>query len=126
MTDTRLPAGPCTAEPGTTVAVLGTGIMGSAVARNLAAARLCTKVWDRSSGATVPLSKAGALVAGSPQAAVAGVRMVITMLPTARAVESAWRTAVEVGHARQDISAARLALGTDLGGRSAGAGGQQT
>ena len=40
MTDTWLPGGPCTAEPGTTVAVPGTGIMGSAMARNLAAAGL--------------------------------------------------------------------------------------
>jgi 3-hydroxyisobutyrate dehydrogenase len=108
------------------VAVLGSGIMGSAMARNLAAARLCTKVWDRSSRATVPLGAAGALVAGSSQEAVAGAQVVITMVPTAQAVGSAWRTAVEVGHGRQDISAARLALGTDLGGRPAGAGSQQT
>jgi phosphoglycerate dehydrogenase-like enzyme len=32
----------------TVVAVLGAGIMGSAMARNLAAAGLDTRVWDRS------------------------------------------------------------------------------
>ncbi|HEY3907266.1 MAG TPA: NAD(P)-binding domain-containing protein, partial [Streptosporangiaceae bacterium] len=42
------------------VAVLGTGIMGSAMARNLIAAGLPTTVWDRSPAATVPLAEAGA------------------------------------------------------------------
>jgi 3-hydroxyisobutyrate dehydrogenase len=67
------------------VAVLGTGIMGSAMARNLAAAGLGTTVWDRSPTATAPLSEAGALVAASPAEAVADARVVITMLPTAEA-----------------------------------------
>ena len=43
------------------VAVLGTGIMGSAMARNLVSAGLRTTVWDRSPTATVLLSEAGAL-----------------------------------------------------------------
>jgi len=43
------------------VAVLGTGIMGSAMARNLVSAGLRTTVWDRSPAATAPLSEAGAL-----------------------------------------------------------------
>ena len=34
-------------QPGPAVAVLGTGIMGSAMARNLVAAGLRTTVWDR-------------------------------------------------------------------------------
>ena len=75
-----------TAEPGIAVAVLGTGIMGSAMARNLAAAGLRTMVWDRSSEATAPLADAGALVAPSPQDAVREARVVITMLPTADVV----------------------------------------
>ena len=77
-----------TAEPGIAVAVLGTGIMGSAMARNLAAAGLRTMVWDRSSEATAPLADAGALVAPSPQDAVREARVVITMLPTADVVNS--------------------------------------
>jgi 3-hydroxyisobutyrate dehydrogenase len=64
-------------------AVLGTGIMGSAMARNLAAAGLRTTVWDRSPGATAPLAQAGALVAASPGEAVRDADVVITMLPTA-------------------------------------------
>jgi 3-hydroxyisobutyrate dehydrogenase len=70
------------------VAVLGTGIMGSAMARNLAAAGLPTTVWDRSPSATGPLAEAGAQVAASPGQAVRGARVVITMLPTADVVNS--------------------------------------
>jgi len=70
------------------VAVLGTGIMGSAMARNLAAAGLRTTVWDRSPDATARLADAGAVVASSPQEAVRDARVVITMLPTAEVVES--------------------------------------
>jgi 3-hydroxyisobutyrate dehydrogenase len=67
-------------------AVLGTGIMGSPMARNLAAAGLITTVWDRSPGATAPLAEAGALVAASPAEAVRDADVVITMLPTAEVV----------------------------------------
>ena len=70
------------------VAVLGTGIMGSAMARNLVGAGLRTTVWDRSPSATASLSEAGALVAASPAEAIRGARLVITMLPTAAVVES--------------------------------------
>ncbi|MDT4931763.1 MAG: 3-hydroxyisobutyrate dehydrogenase [Pseudonocardiales bacterium] len=62
--------------------------MGAAMARNLAAAGLSTTVWDRSPEATAPLTAAGVAVAASPQEAVADARVVITMLPTAEAVES--------------------------------------
>jgi 3-hydroxyisobutyrate dehydrogenase len=67
-------------------AVLGTGIMGSAMARNLISAGLGTTVWDRSPAATAPLAAAGALVAASPAEAVRDAGMVITMLPTAEVV----------------------------------------
>jgi 3-hydroxyisobutyrate dehydrogenase len=70
------------------VAVLGAGIMGSAMARNLVAAGLRTTVWDRSSAVTAGLSKAGALAAASPEDAVKDASVVITMLPTADVVNS--------------------------------------
>jgi 3-hydroxyisobutyrate dehydrogenase len=70
------------------VAVLGTGIMGAAMARNLVSAGLRTTVWDRSPQATAPLSGAGALVAASPAEAVRDAEVVITMLPTADVVSS--------------------------------------
>ena len=70
------------------VAVLGTGIMGSAMARNLVSAGLRTTVWDRSPAATDPLSDAGALAAASSAEAVQDAHVVITMLPTAEVVNS--------------------------------------
>jgi 3-hydroxyisobutyrate dehydrogenase len=69
-------------------AVLGTGIMGSAIARNLIAANLRTTVWDRSPSATSPLSDAGARVARSADEAVQVAPIVITMLPTADVVNA--------------------------------------
>jgi 3-hydroxyisobutyrate dehydrogenase len=72
----------------TSVAVLGTGIMGSAMARNLLAAGLRTTVWDRSAEATSALAGAGAVVAGSAAEAVGDAGVVITMLPTAATVQS--------------------------------------
>ena len=71
-----------------TTAVLGTGIMGAAMARNLLAAGLSTTVWDRSPSAAEPLVAAGAAVAPTPVEAVRGARVVITMLPTADVVGS--------------------------------------
>jgi 3-hydroxyisobutyrate dehydrogenase len=70
------------------VAVIGAGIMGSAMARNLAAAGLTTRVWDRAASATGPLADAGAVVAASARDAVRDADVAITMLPTADAVES--------------------------------------
>jgi 3-hydroxyisobutyrate dehydrogenase len=70
------------------VAVLGTGIMGSAMARNLVAAGLPTTVWDRSPQVTATLGTAGAHVAATPAAAVRDAEVVITMLPTAEVVQS--------------------------------------
>ena len=72
----------------TVVAVLGAGIMGSAMTRNLVAAGVNTRVWDRSASVTGPLAGAGAVAAASAQDAVRGAAVVITMLPTADAVES--------------------------------------
>jgi 3-hydroxyisobutyrate dehydrogenase len=70
------------------VAVLGTGIMGSAMARNLVSAELSTVVWDRTSAATGPLGDAGAVVAASPAEAARDAHVVITMLPTAEVIDS--------------------------------------
>jgi 3-hydroxyisobutyrate dehydrogenase len=68
------------------VAVLGTGIMGAAMARRLLAASVRTTVWDRSPSATAPLREAGAQVASTPDDAVKNAAIVITMLPTADVV----------------------------------------
>jgi 3-hydroxyisobutyrate dehydrogenase len=70
------------------VAVLGTGIMGSAMAKNLLAAGLATTVWDRSATATESLAQAGARVAPTAADAVAEASVVIMMLPTAEIVSA--------------------------------------
>ena len=70
------------------VAVIGAGIMGSAMTRNLIAAGLDTRVWDRSPSVTAPLAEAGAVAAASARDAVRGAGVVITMLPTADVVEA--------------------------------------
>jgi 3-hydroxyisobutyrate dehydrogenase len=75
-----------TEETVSRVAVLGTGIMGSAMARNLVAAGLSTTVWDQTPSATAPLLEGGASVAASAAQAARDAQVVITMLPTADAV----------------------------------------
>jgi 3-hydroxyisobutyrate dehydrogenase len=70
------------------VAVLGAGVLGTAVSRKLAAAGLHTTVWDISPSATAPLADAGATIAASPADAARDARVVITMLPTPGAVKS--------------------------------------
>jgi 3-hydroxyisobutyrate dehydrogenase len=63
-----------------TVAVLGTGIMGSGMARNLIAAGLDVTVWNRSPDRARPLAGAGARMATDAAEAVAGADVVVTML----------------------------------------------
>ncbi len=65
------------------VAVLGTGIMGAAMARNLLAADMQVRVWNRSKEKAEPLAEDGAEVADSPAEAASGADFLITMLPDA-------------------------------------------
>ena len=103
------------------VAVLGVGIMGSAMARNLVAAGLRTSVWDRSPSATTALSEAGALAAASPEEAVREARVVITMLPTADVVNSVIFDGVAEAFAEGAVWAQMGTLGvaetTEIAGR---------
>jgi 3-hydroxyisobutyrate dehydrogenase len=104
------------------VAVLGTGIMGSAMARNLVSAGLRTTVWDRSSTATAPLSDAGAQVAAAPSEAVRDAQVVITMLPTADVVtsvifDSGVAEALPGGAAWAQMGTIGLAETTDINSR---------
>ncbi|TQS41837.1 NAD(P)-dependent oxidoreductase [Cryptosporangium phraense] len=73
----------------TTVAVLGTGIMGSGMARNIAAAGLPLRVWNRTRSKAEPLAAVGAVVSDTAAAAVAGADIVVTMLFDADSVASA-------------------------------------
>ena len=64
----------------TTVAVLGTGIMGSGMARNLVAAGLDVTVWNRNADRARSLADVGARVATDAGDAVGGADVVMTML----------------------------------------------
>ena len=70
------------------VAVLGTGIMGAPMARNVGAAGHEVSAWNRSRDKAEPLAQDGVTVAGSVAEAVAGADVVITMLADAEAVEA--------------------------------------
>jgi 3-hydroxyisobutyrate dehydrogenase len=69
-----------------TVAVLGTGIMGAPMARNLLAAGFPVRVWNRTAEKAAALADEGAAVAETPADAAAGAQVVLTMLSDADAV----------------------------------------
>ncbi|HEY2225572.1 NAD(P)-dependent oxidoreductase [Actinomycetospora sp.] len=64
----------------TSVAVLGTGIMGAGMARSLLREGLEVTVWNRSPEKAKPLGDDGARVAASAAEAVTGADVVVTML----------------------------------------------
>ena len=64
----------------TSVAVLGTGIMGAGMARSLLREGHDVTVWNRSPEKAKPLADDGATVADSVAGAVAGAEVVVTML----------------------------------------------
>ncbi len=74
---------------GTKVAVLGTGIMGAAMARNLLSDGMEVRAWNRSREKAEPLADDGAKVADSPAEAAEGAGFVLTMLADADAVAEA-------------------------------------
>jgi 3-hydroxyisobutyrate dehydrogenase len=69
------------------VAVLGTGIMGGPMARNLLRAGNDVTVWNRTERKAQPLEQEGARVAATPVDAVRDAQVVLTMLADAPAVE---------------------------------------
>ena len=73
-----------TAKP--TVALLGVGIMGAGMARNILKAGLALRVWNRSRAKAEPLAAEGAQVFDSPAEAVDGADVILTMLRDAPAV----------------------------------------
>ncbi len=76
-----------------TVAVLGTGIMGAAMARNLLRAGCDVRVWNRTRARAQPLAADGALVAGDPAEAVREADAVLTVLLDGPAALDAMRAA---------------------------------
>ena len=80
------------------IAVLGAGgMMGFAIARNLARAGLLVHAWDRSREKAEPLSEHGAQIAGSPHEAAKDVSVILTMLADADAVSEAATDALAGG-----------------------------
>jgi 3-hydroxyisobutyrate dehydrogenase len=76
-----------------TVAVLGTGIMGAGMARNLAAAGHDVRAWNRTIARAQPLAEAGVRVVADPAEAVRDADAVLTMLLDGPAVLDVMRTA---------------------------------
>ena len=72
---------------GTNVAVLRTGIMGAAMARNLLSAGMEVRAWNRSRGKAEPLKVGGAEVA------------------EAQAVAARFDEAIQAGHGEEDMAA---------------------
>jgi 3-hydroxyisobutyrate dehydrogenase len=70
----------------TNVAVLGTGIMGAPMARNIASAGHTVRAWNRTREKAQPLAEHGIEVVDAPADAVAGADVVVTMLADGNAV----------------------------------------
>ncbi|MFC8081155.1 NAD(P)-dependent oxidoreductase [Streptomyces sp. NPDC057307] len=67
------------------VAVLGAGIMGAAMARNICRTGHAVRVWNRTRAKAEPLAADGARIADTPADAVRGADVVVTMLYDAAA-----------------------------------------
>lgn len=76
-----------------TVALLGTGIMGAGMGRNIARAGMPLRVWNRTSSKAEPLAADGAIVAETPADAVSGADIIVTMLSDGPAVLEAMTVA---------------------------------
>ncbi|MGW8889192.1 NAD(P)-dependent oxidoreductase [Streptomyces sp. NPDC055749] len=84
---TAAPAPSPGAVPGRpTVAVLGTGIMGSGMARSLLRAGIQVRAWNRTKDRARPLAAAGATVTDTADDAVRGADVVLTVLNDGRSV----------------------------------------
>ncbi len=84
---------PLSADTGTTVGVIGLGIMGAPMAGNLLLAGYPVVVWTRSPERIEPLAAAGAQPAGSPREVVERSTVTITMLSDSPDVEEVYRAA---------------------------------
>lgn len=72
------------------VALLGLGIMGNGIARNLLKAGFPLTVYNRTRAKAAPLSKLGATVANSPREAATGADIVIAMVGDDQASRAMW------------------------------------
>jgi 3-hydroxyisobutyrate dehydrogenase len=104
------------------VAVLGTGIMGAPMARNIAAAGHDVRAWNRTAERARPLAEHGIAVAGTPAQAVEGADVVVTMLSDGAAVEAVVDDLpFPVGGVWAQMSTVGIAAGERLVARATGA-----
>ncbi len=75
----------------TTVGVIGLGIMGAPMARNLLRAGYPVVVWNRTASRAEPLVAPGATVAGSPREVAEQVDVAISMLSDSPDVDAVYR-----------------------------------
>ena len=75
------------------VALLGTGIMGAAMGRNIARAGLPLRVWNRTRAKAEPLADDGAVIADDPAGAVRDSDVIVTMMSDSGAIEDAMNQA---------------------------------
>ncbi|MFG1806275.1 NAD(P)-dependent oxidoreductase [Streptomyces sp. NPDC049040] len=105
-----------------TIAVLGTGLMGAGMARNLSAAGHDVRAWNRTLSRAEPLAADGVRVVADPAEAVRGADVVLTMLldgpatldvvgaaAEALAPGTVWLQTGTVGPEAQGVLAARAA-----------------
>ncbi|MFC4942008.1 NAD(P)-dependent oxidoreductase [Pseudonocardia sp. GCM10023141] len=97
-----------------TVALLGTGIMGTGMGHNILAAGLPLRVWNRSADKARPLAAAGAVLAADPADAVRGADVVVTMLGDGTHVADVMAQAAD-GLAAGQVWAQMTTAGIDQG-----------
>ncbi|MFD9787076.1 NAD(P)-dependent oxidoreductase [[Kitasatospora] papulosa] len=108
-----------------TVAVLGTGIMGSGMARSLLRERLPVRVWNRTRSRAKPLAADGATVTDTADEAVRGADVVLTALndgPSVAETLTAAASGLRPGQVWLQSSTVGLDATTDLAHRAAGHG----
>ncbi|MEV4087262.1 NAD(P)-dependent oxidoreductase [Nonomuraea fuscirosea] len=107
----------------TVVAVLGAGIMGLPMARNLAGAGLRVRAWNRTRDKALPLEADGVAVADAPAGAVEGADVIVTMLSDGDAVHDAISAAAP-GLRPGQVWAQMSTVGVDAVGRLAALAGE--
>ncbi|MFJ7493432.1 NAD(P)-dependent oxidoreductase [Streptomyces sp. NPDC097727] len=108
-----------------TVAVLGTGIMGSGMVRSLLRTGLDVRAWNRTQAKAAPLAADGATVTETAEEAVRGADVILTMLNDGPAVAAALTAASPGLHAGQVLlqsSTVGLDATADLARRAMDAG----
>lgn len=92
------------------VALLGTGLMGFPMARNLAQAGFDVTAWNRTRAKAEPLGKFGARIVDTTTEAVTGADVIITMMsdgPTVLSVVEDLKTALSAGALWIDMSSTK-------------------